>query len=312
MPGCPRPGPGPGVPAHTSTSCWPAEHVPHRGGHLVAEQGRGHEVRRRPVEDPVVPEHRVLAAGDPDVADLGRPPQVLGHRGGALRAGDPVPVAVHDEHPPAGQVPPAVVGVDPRAPAPRRCARRAGPRTGSPRARRASARPGRPVRRPRTARGPRRAPTPRRRPGCGPRSQPREEFSSRCTASRPRPARAIRRATGTIRSTESWVGLTTVALGPARRRRAAPAPRRRGGPAPSCRSGGRGSSCLQCPGPPKPSVSAGSGADPEGLAGPGRCARHESYRSDRVRRPREPAGPGRARSRTPAPARCGSGCTRPP
>ena len=40
-------------------------------------------------------------------------------------------------------------------------------------------------------------------------SQPREEFSSRRTASRLLPARAMRPATGTIRSTDSCVGLTS-------------------------------------------------------------------------------------------------------
>ena len=41
-------------------------------------------------------------------------------------------------------------------------------------------------------------------------SQPRRELSSRNTASRPTPSRATRRPIGTIRSTESWVGLTLI------------------------------------------------------------------------------------------------------
>ena len=145
---------------------------------------------------------------DQHVVDVRAAPQVRGDRPGPRRAGDPVPITVHDEHVPTGQVTPAVVGVHPG----RQRDDGADPRPVAGQDRRPSAEGVTdqgdgyvvPEPLPQLLERPRHVVD--RGPGLGP--SPRGVEQPEKTASRPLPARAMRAATGTILSTDSWVGLT--------------------------------------------------------------------------------------------------------
>ena len=139
---------------------------------------------RRPGRRSGASKHRVLAARTRHVADLVIV-QSPGDRRRIGRAGDPVLVAVHDQHPAAGQRPGSHRWGTTRAPGRRHCAPVRRRRPTAPPGRRASARPVRPVGRNREpvrdfGQGPSNVVT-----GVRVGSQPRTEFSSRNTASRP-------------------------------------------------------------------------------------------------------------------------------